>query len=298
VWLKHFDTYRKATSARAYRLLIIDGPESHCTIQFQDHCKESNIITLFMPPHSSHLLQPLDVVPYSLLKRHYGDGISLLARSRIHHIDREIFLPAFKAALEKTFTPENVRAGFRGAGLAPHDPDVVLSKLDMQLRTPTPPTPGTVVWEAQTPRNACEMEAQSMLIQNRIQNHQGSPASSLDEQVKQLSKGAQQIAHNMVLVQEEMSCFRDADNTLTKRKTCKRRYIRADETLTIGEVSDLIAEKESGSREEGETPAKRVRAERRFVLVFCDRYTINNETLQLPRIVSLQSTVVLERLSW
>jgi hypothetical protein len=28
-------------------------------------------------------------------------------------------------------------------------------------------------------------------------------------------------------------------------------------------VSDLIAEKESGSHEEGETPAKRVRAERR-----------------------------------
>jgi hypothetical protein len=97
-----------------------------------------------MPPHSSHLLQPLDVVPYSLLKRYYGDGISLLARSRIHYINKETFLPAFKAAFEKTFTAENIRAGFRGAGLAPHNSDVVLSKLDVQLRTPTPPTPGTV----------------------------------------------------------------------------------------------------------------------------------------------------------
>jgi hypothetical protein len=97
-----------------------------------------------MPPHSSHLLQPLDVVPYLLLKRYYGDGISLLARSRIRHIDKETFLLAFKAAFEKTFTPENIRAGFRGAGLAPHDPKVVLSKLDIQLRTPTPPALGTV----------------------------------------------------------------------------------------------------------------------------------------------------------
>ena len=78
-----------------------------------------------------------------------------------------------------------------------------------------------------------------------------------------MSKGAQQIAHNMVLVQEEMGRLRDAVNTLTKRKTRKRRYVRAEESLTVSEVSNLIAEKEGGSREEGETPAKRVRAERR-----------------------------------
>jgi len=163
-WLKHFDAHTKASSAGAYRLLIIDGHESHCSIEFQDYCKENKIIALCMPPHSSHLLQPLDVVPYSLLKRHYGDGISLLARSRIHHINKETFLPAFKAAFKKTFTPENVRAGFRGAGLVPYDPEAVLSKLDVQLRTPTPPAPGTVAWEAQTPRNAREIEAQSTLI--------------------------------------------------------------------------------------------------------------------------------------
>jgi hypothetical protein len=97
-----------------------------------------------MPLHLSHLLQPLNVVPYSLLKRHYSDGISLLARSRIYYINKETFLPAFKAAFKKTFTPENIRAGFRGARLAPHNPKVVLSKLDVQLRTPTPPALGTV----------------------------------------------------------------------------------------------------------------------------------------------------------
>ena len=66
--------------------------------------------------------------------------------------------------------PENTCAGFRGAGLVPYNPDAVLSKLDVQLRTPTP-APGTVAWEAQTPRNAREMEAQSTLIQNRMQNY-------------------------------------------------------------------------------------------------------------------------------
>jgi hypothetical protein len=65
-----------------------------------------------MLPYLSYLLQPLNVVPYSLLKRHYGDGISLLARSRIYYIDKETFLLAFKVAFKKTFILENVRAGF------------------------------------------------------------------------------------------------------------------------------------------------------------------------------------------
>jgi hypothetical protein len=66
-----------------------------------------------------------------------------------------------------------------------------------------------------------------------------------------------------VLVQKEIGCLQDAINTLTKRKTCKRQYIRAEKTLTVNKVTDLIAEKESGSRKEGKTPTKRVRVERR-----------------------------------
>jgi hypothetical protein len=62
--------------------------------------------------HLLHLLQPLNVVPYSLLKRHYGDRISLLVRSRIYYINKETFLLAFKAAFKKAFTLENIRAGF------------------------------------------------------------------------------------------------------------------------------------------------------------------------------------------
>jgi hypothetical protein len=33
------------------------------------------------------------------------------------------------------FTLENIRARFQGAGLAPYNPEVILLKLDIQLRT-------------------------------------------------------------------------------------------------------------------------------------------------------------------
>jgi hypothetical protein len=64
-------------------------------------------------------------------------------------------------------------------------------------------------------------------------------------------------------VQEEIGRLRDAVNTLTKRKTCKRQYVRAEETLIVSKVSNLIIKKEGSRRKESETPAERVRAERR-----------------------------------
>lgn len=84
-----------------------------------------------MAPRSSHLLQPLDVVPWSLLKRHYGDEISLLARSRVYDVNKKTFLPAFEIAFDKTSITENISAGFRGTELFPRDPKVVLSRLDV-----------------------------------------------------------------------------------------------------------------------------------------------------------------------
>jgi len=64
-------------------------------------------------------------------------------------------------------------------------------------------------------------------------------------------------------MQEEVRSLREAVDTLTKRKTCKRRYVRAEETLTVSKVSNLIAKIDSSRRKDSETPAKRVRAERR-----------------------------------
>ena len=119
-------------------MLIIDSHESHCSLAFQDYCKENKIIALCMPSHSSHLLQPLDVACFALLKRSYGDGISALARNYIYYISKETFLLAFKAAYEHTFTKENARAGFRGARLVLFNLDAVLLKLDVRLRTLTP----------------------------------------------------------------------------------------------------------------------------------------------------------------
>jgi len=216
-----------------------------------------------MLSYLSHLLQPLNVACFAPLKRSYGDGIAALARSYIYYISKETFLLAFKAAYKQTFTKENACAGFRGARLVLFNLDTVLLKLNVRLRTLTLLRPNNATWEAKTPRNAKELEAQTTLIRQRMQRRLGSSASSLNEQVRQLSKGAQQIAHNIVLLQEEQARMRSAIEELTKRKSQKRRYIRVEETLIVSKVSNLIAKREGGICKEGETPAKRVRAKRR-----------------------------------
>ena len=67
----------------------------------------------------------------------------------------------------------------------------------------------------------------------------------------------------MVLMQEKFSRLQSVVEAATARKKRKRRYIRAEETLTVGEVADLVATKEGNGCKDGRTPAKRVRAERR-----------------------------------
>jgi hypothetical protein len=60
-WLRHFVEQIKGQRIGSYVLLILDGHESHKSFPFQDLCEENKIITLCMSPHSSHILQPLDV---------------------------------------------------------------------------------------------------------------------------------------------------------------------------------------------------------------------------------------------
>jgi hypothetical protein len=83
-----------------------------------------------MPPHSSHLLQPLDVSCFAVLKRLYGRQIEELMRRGVNYIDKSDFLMAYLIVRKETFSPENARSGFSATGILPYDPDRVLAKLN------------------------------------------------------------------------------------------------------------------------------------------------------------------------
>jgi hypothetical protein len=71
------------------------------------------------------------------LKRAYSNKINSLAQYSTKKIKKEAFLPAFKAAFDKSMTKENICAGFRGARLVLYNLEAVILKLDVVLCTPT-----------------------------------------------------------------------------------------------------------------------------------------------------------------
>ena len=260
-WIRHFDQHTDIRRKGAYRMLVLDGHESHVSAQFEAFCKEKNIITLCLPSHSSHLTQPLDVGCFSVLKRMYGKELEDFIKAHINHITKPEFFIAFKAAHLATMTSKNIKAGFRGAGLVPYDPQSVLSKLDVKLRTPTPtetPFPEADPWVSQTPHGPTEAVSQSEFVRNRINIHQGSSPTSMFSAVKQLAKGTELIAQRMVLMEDELRTLRKANEALAKRRRTKRTRLQAGGALTIDNVQVLIAAKATGGQESGKRSSRGV----------------------------------------
>ena len=61
-------------------------------------------------------------------------------RNKITRITKTEFLLCFEAAFNASITKSNILGGFQGASLVPHDPDAVISKLNVRLRTLPQPT--------------------------------------------------------------------------------------------------------------------------------------------------------------
>jgi hypothetical protein len=251
-WLKHFIKHTEGKVVGAHRLLILDGHESHHSLEFQELCKENNIYTLCMPPHSSHLLQPLDVGCFSPLKRAYSREITALILHHINHITKLEFLPAFKAAFTRSFTAANICSAFRGAGLVPLQPDIVLSKVDVQLRTPSPVALAEALWEARTPSNVRELEAQSTLIRDRVRRHKSSSPASIIEAIDQLKKRAEVIMLSAELMRNRITSLEKANEAATKRRQRKKKRLQKQGTLTKGQGEDILAQKEADQQIERE----------------------------------------------
>ncbi|KAG7001283.1 hypothetical protein FocnCong_v013165 [Fusarium oxysporum f. sp. conglutinans] len=194
-WLKHFNRCTSNRSVGSYRLLILDGHKSHHSVDFERYCEEHKIITLCMPPYSSHLLQPLDVGYFNLLKNAYSREIEHLIRCSITHVSKTEFFPAFYAAHQATMTEKNIKSAFRGARLVPLDPESVVSKLDVQLQTPTPAeevaNPSTT-WVSKTLKTALEAGSQSEYLERRIKRHKSSSLESIIEAIKSLEKSTKE----------------------------------------------------------------------------------------------------------
>jgi hypothetical protein len=70
-WLYHFDKFTAKRTKGQYRMLIFDGHGSHITQDFIDYRWKHHIRPFQFPPHSTHLLQPLDVGVFRCYKYNF-----------------------------------------------------------------------------------------------------------------------------------------------------------------------------------------------------------------------------------
>jgi len=247
-WIQYFNHHTASRTKGSHRLLILDGHESHHSVEFELYAKENNIVTLCMPPHSSHRLQPLDVGCFGPLKAAYSRQIEGLMKVQITHVSKVEFFHAFYAAFQKAITISNIQGGFRGAGIVPFDPQSVISKLDVVLRTPSPPLVEVGLpqpWTSQTPSNSFEATSQSDFIKKRVSSHQNSSPTAIHQAIDQLTKGIQANWHENILLKARVAELEKANSLLSKRRRAKKQQLRVGGSLTGLESQELIAQRDA-----------------------------------------------------
>jgi hypothetical protein len=120
-WLEQvFERNTAKKARRRYRLLILDGHSSHLTEDFLGYCHQHKILLAVYPPHSTHTLQPLDVVMFKPLSTAYSKAVL----TRLHcsrgllSIKKGDFFGLFWDAWISSFTEINVLNSFKATGIA------------------------------------------------------------------------------------------------------------------------------------------------------------------------------------
>jgi hypothetical protein len=88
-WLyKVFEPFTREKARGRKRLLICDDHNSHVSSKFIRVAIDNDIEVILMPPHSSHLLQPLDIGIFGPFKTHIRKELDKYFRIRIARMQK------------------------------------------------------------------------------------------------------------------------------------------------------------------------------------------------------------------
>jgi hypothetical protein len=225
------------------------------TPEFDKACKDNNIVAICMPPHSSHLLQPLDVGCFGPLKKAYGKLVEEKARLAVHHIDKLDFLKAYPTAHQSVFTHQNIQSGFAAAGLVPFNPTRVLEKLNIRLATPTPPPscggPSIPSSQLATPQTVRQVHRKASSVRKLLKKGSRSPCTPSKRALNELIKGCELAIYNASLLARENTNLRTAFEEERQKKKRSKRQLSPADGLAIQEARDLILLRNGLLEEEG-----------------------------------------------
>ena len=126
-FMEHFLSYVPSTRPL---LLLLDGHSSHYCPEVIKMASKHKIIVFTLPPHTTHLTQPLDRSAFAMLKMHWKQvchGFQLKHPGRV--ITQYDFCSLFSEAWSQSMTIRNVTSGFKVTGVYPFNRNAVLDKI-------------------------------------------------------------------------------------------------------------------------------------------------------------------------
>jgi hypothetical protein len=133
VWLEQVsDRCTKKKAQRRWRLLILDGHGSHLTMDFIKYCNANKILIVIFPPHSTHSLQPLNMVMFKPLSTAYLNELLLYLHQSQSFltVKKGDFFLLFWAAWTCSFKEELVRTLFEATGIIPMNAEIILKRFN------------------------------------------------------------------------------------------------------------------------------------------------------------------------
>lgn len=128
-WMRHFIKNVARKRVGEWVLLLLDGRESHRTFRFWSLAIKHKIILFKLPPHSTHLLEPLDVGVFQAYKQHHANAVYWAVRTGNIRFDKLDFLGVFQSFRNETFKRATIKHAWRKCGIVPHVPDVILDPM-------------------------------------------------------------------------------------------------------------------------------------------------------------------------
>jgi DDE superfamily endonuclease len=271
-WIEHFDARTRGNlqSPDEYRLIICDGHDSHISAGMVNFCIQNRIDLLLLPPHSSHLMQPLDVAVFGPLKRAISLQISRLLRSGIRRIQKAEWLERYIQAREKAITKDNVLAGWRGAGLFPENMHRILVQLldnEIVHATPTPPPTAidnTIYFPTSSPPDdptVLQSKNQAFLAEISRKNID----TPIKIQVKRLTGMTERLQADMMIVKEDLREIRAVHEKRKERQSGKRLSFKDRPLLSSEDIAKALetSEKETKAKKKAAIRNRRNHSKRK-----------------------------------
>jgi DDE superfamily endonuclease/Tc5 transposase DNA-binding domain len=270
-WIAHFDEHTRLKTIGAFRLLILDGFTSHIEYEFIQFCNTKKIIPFTLPPHTSHLLQPLDVVVFQPLKHFHAEAIDQAVRTGDTTFSKIEFLAAFKGFHSEAFKRSTIISAFRATGIVPFCPAVVVNQMQeaiearrqaQRLATPPPLNP----FDNPTPTKVHEFYTLADAIRKGI-SYEPLP-SFLQEHINRFIRGSLVQAQVGAQIKQALQETQAAEAARAARKRKPRRVVLQGGVITVRDARMTLKRKDE---EELARQARQLEREKRIYLRFVQR---------------------------